>query len=157
MIRLRQLGPAFIRHVEAYGQLAAAAGREMREIGRRRVMLAAVGLVLSIALVTLLGATAIAAGWGTELRWWIAGGVLALLAIATFACLSGAFAAMPRSSQMQALKDEWQKDKAWLSSRDRDRDPQRQVRPPVGASAPLVEDPRRGASGARSSTSLHDA
>ncbi|MCU0759947.1 MAG: hypothetical protein MUF07_12230 [Steroidobacteraceae bacterium] len=149
MIHLRQLGPAVIRHVEAYGQLAAAAAREMRDIGRRRAMLAVVGLVLSMALVILAGGTAIAAGWDTPWRWWVAAGVLAGLAIATFGCLSAAFAAMPRSTHMQALREEWQKDKAWLSSRDRER--------PLPSTPPYAgEEPRRGASDARTPT-LHDA
>jgi MFS family permease len=149
VIHLRQLGPAVIRHVEAYGQLAAAAARDMRDIGRRRAMLAVVGMVLSIALVILAGATAIAAGWDTPWRWWVAAGVLAALAIATFVCLSGAFAAMPRSTHMQALKDEWQKDKAWLSTRDRER--------PLPVNGSLTaQDPRRNAPDART-PSMHDA
>lgn len=118
MIRPRQFGSAFIRHVEAYGQLAAAAGRDLGDIGRRRAILATGGLVLSSALVTLAGATLIAAGWNTAWRWWVAGAVLVALALATYGCLSAAFAALPRSRHMQALHDEWQKDKAWLSSRN---------------------------------------
>lgn len=152
MIHLRQLGPAFIRHVEAYGQLAAAAGRDLRGIARRRLMLALVGLVLAISLVTLVGASLIAAGWGTPGRWWIVGGVLALYALATFACLSGAAADMPRSPHVQALKDEWQKDKDWLSSRDR-RGP-----PPAAVGDPLLpsQEGRRAAEATRSA-SMHGA
>ena len=66
MIRLRQLGPAFIHHVEAYGLLVAAAGRELRTQGRRRVAMAAGGAVLAIAFVILAGGTAIAAAWDTQ-------------------------------------------------------------------------------------------
>lgn len=117
MIRLRQLGPAFIHHIEAYGLLVAAAGREMREQGRRRVALAAFGAVLGIAFATLAGGTAIAAAWNTEGHWWVVLGVLAAFGVASASCLFAAFAALPRSSHLAALRDEWQKDKAWLSRR----------------------------------------
>ncbi len=90
MIHLRQLGPAFIRHVEAYGQLAAAAGRDLRTIAIRRALLGAIGVVLAISLVVLLGATLIAAGWETPYRAWVAAGVLVLLALAALACLAAA-------------------------------------------------------------------
>lgn len=155
MIRPRQLGSAFVRHVESYGQLAAAAARDLRDIGRRRAMLAAAGLVLAIALVTLAGATAIAAGWNTAWRWWVAGGVLAAFALATFACLSAAMAAMPGSTHLQALRDEWQKDKAWLSSRERERERERRtsgVRVPTA----IPEGGRRSTIDAPAAT-LHDA
>jgi uncharacterized membrane protein YqjE len=118
VIHLRQLGPAFIRHVEAYGLLAGAALRDTGSEARKRASLVAAGAVLGIAFVILAGATAIAAGWGTEYRWWVALAVLGALAIGTAVCLSRAFASMPRSSHLQALRDEWQKDKAWLG-RDR--------------------------------------
>jgi hypothetical protein len=118
MIHLRQLGPAFIRHVEAYGMLAGAALRDTGTIARTRVTLLAVGAVLGLSFVVLAGATAIAAGWETRYRWWIALGVLGALALTAMVCLSRAFADMPRSSHLQALREEWQKDKAWLG-RDR--------------------------------------
>ena len=117
MIRLRQLGPAFIHHVEAYGLLVAAAGRELRTQGRRRVAMAAGGAVLAIAFVILAGGTAIAAAWDTQGRWWVVLAVLGLFAAGAAACLAAAFAALPRSSHLAALREEWRKDKAWLSSR----------------------------------------
>lgn len=135
MIRLRQLGPAFIRHVEAYAQLALAAGRDMRALALRRAMLVAVAAMLGIAAVVLLGATLIAAGWETPYRGWIAAAVLAALALGAFGCLAAARAKPGASTHLQALKDEWQKDRAWLATRERsvpdprDADPDGMARP----------------------------
>ncbi len=66
-----------------------------------------------------LGATLIAAGWETPYRAWVAAGVLVLLALAALACLAAARAPIPDSTHVQALRDEWQKDRAWLASRER--------------------------------------
>lgn len=115
MIHLRQLGPAFLRHVEAYGQLAGAAMRDTGSALRSRAALAACGLVLAIALVVLAGATAIAAGWATPYRWWVAAVVLGSLACGAALCLARATAAMPRSPHLQSLREEWRKDKDWLA------------------------------------------
>lgn len=120
MIRIRRLGPAFIHHVEAYGQLGVAALHELGARGRTRAMLLAAGVVLGIAFVTLVGATLIAAGWGSPYRYWIAAGVLAGFGVGAAGSLAGAFARLPPSTHVQALRDEWQKDKAWLSSSDRE-------------------------------------
>lgn len=114
MIHLRQLGPAFLRHVEAYGRLAGAALRDTGGVVRRRAALLVVGLVLAIAFVTLAAATAIAAAWGSPYRWWVAAGILGAIAIAAGMCLARGAADLPRSSHLQALRDEWQKDKDWL-------------------------------------------
>lgn len=115
MIHLRQLGPAFLRHVEAYGQLAGAALRDTSGTLRSRAALAACGLVLAIAFVVLAGATAIAAGWVTPYRWWVAAAVLGSIACGAALCLARATAAMPRSAHLQALREEWRKDKDWLA------------------------------------------
>lgn len=114
MIHLRQLGPAFLRHVEAYGHLAGAALRDTGGIVRARATLVVCGLVLAAAVVILAGATAIAAGWGSQYRWWVTAAVLGGLVLGAALCLASATAAMPRSQHLQALRDEWRKDKDWL-------------------------------------------
>jgi uncharacterized membrane protein YqjE len=115
VIHLRQLGPAFLRHVEAYGLLAGAAVRDTGSILRLRATLAALGFVLAIAFVVLAGATAIAAAWATPYRWWVAAAVLAAVACGAALCLARATAAIPPSAHLQALRDEWSKDKEWLA------------------------------------------
>jgi uncharacterized membrane protein YqjE len=118
VIHLRQLGPAFLRHVEAYGQLAGAALHDSALLVKARATLVVIGLVLAIGFVVLAGATLIATGWGSPYRWWVAGGVLGVIALGAAICLARATAAVPRSPHLQALRDEWQKDKDWLG-RDR--------------------------------------
>lgn len=147
MIHLRQLGPAFIRHVEAYGLLAAAAARDLRAVTMHRMMLAAFGAVLGIAAVVLLGATLIAAGWETGYRGWIAAAVLGSFAAAALGCLAAARADLPSSSHLRALKDEWQKDRAWLASRDRG--------PAVEERASPIGARRSGESSDRTATPMH--
>ena len=127
-----------MRHVEAYGQLAAAAGRDLQRVARRRAMFGTAALVLAIALATLGGGTLIAAAWSTPWRWWAAIGVLAAFAIGVGACVAAATAPMPDSTPMQALRDEWRKDKEWLSSRQRSAARDREVAPPVRESAEAV-------------------
>mgnify|MGYP000190323682 CR=1 FL=1 len=39
--------------------------------------------------------------------------------VAALACLAAARAPIPDSTHVQALRDEWQKDRAWLASRER--------------------------------------
>jgi uncharacterized membrane protein YqjE len=137
VIRVRQFGPALVRHVEAYGLLAAAAARDLRAIAMRRMLLAAVGAGLGIAAVVLLGATVIAVGWATPYRGWIAAGVVAALAVAAVGCFMAARAELPRSSDLQALQGEWQKDRAWLATPDR-------AARPLGESPPGREPGRGG-------------
>lgn len=115
MIHLRQFGPALLRHVEAYGQLAGAALRDTGSSLRWRATLVACGLGLAIAFVVLAGATAIAAGWATPHRWWVAAVVLGTIACGVALCLARATAAMPRSPHLKLLRDEWSKDKDWLA------------------------------------------
>jgi hypothetical protein len=79
------------------------------------------------------------------------GGVLAAFALATFGCLSAAFAAMPGSTHLQALRDEWRKDKAWLSSREREREGRTS-----GVPAAMPEGRHRGTIEA-AATTLRDA
>jgi uncharacterized membrane protein YqjE len=118
MIHLRQLGPAFMRHAEAYGQLASAALQENGTRLRSRAALVASGLVLAVAFVEMAGGTALAAGWDSPYRWWVAAAVLGAIGFAAALCLTRATAALPGSPHLQALREEWQKDKHWLG-RDR--------------------------------------
>jgi len=120
VIRIRRLGPALIQHLEAYGHLAGCALHDLGSRARTRALRAAVGVALALAFVTLVGATLIAAGWGSPYRYWIATGVLLAMAGGAAGFLSSAFAMLTRSTHLQALKDEWQKDKDWLSSSRRD-------------------------------------
>ena len=94
-------------------------GKGQAAIPRRTRLLAFAvgGAVLAIAFVILAGATAIAAAWNTDGQWWVVLAVLGIFAAGAAVCLLGAFAALPRSSHLAALRDEWQKDKAWLSNR----------------------------------------
>lgn len=121
MVHLRQLGPAFLRHVEAYGELAGAALRDTGRVLRVRATLVVSALVQATAFVILAGATAIAAGWSSPYRWWVTATVLGALALGAAICLSRAAAALPRSAHLQALSDEWQKDKDWLGRERRAR------------------------------------
>jgi uncharacterized membrane protein YqjE len=121
MIHLRQLGPAFMRHAEAYGELASAALQDTGTRLRSRAVLVASGLVLAVAFLVLAGGTAVAAGWDSPYRWWIAAAVLGALGLAAALCLTRATAAMPGSPHLQALREEWQKDKDWLRRERHDR------------------------------------
>ncbi len=115
MIKLRRLGPAFVRHAEAYGELAAAAACALGAHARMRAVLLGCGAALAVATTTLAGATLIAAGWNSPYRYAIAVQVLATMGIAAGICMWRGLAALPPSAPMIALKDEWSKDKDWLS------------------------------------------
>jgi hypothetical protein len=136
VIHLRQLGPAFLRHVEAYSQLAGEGLRDTLTVVKARATLVAVGLVLASGFVVLAGATAIAAGWDSPYRWWVTAAVLGAIALGAALCLARGTAVVPRSPHLQALRDEWQKDKDWLG---RDRDSRG---PGQGAAKALQREPR---------------
>lgn len=101
-------------------------------------MLVALGSALAVAVLILLGATLIAAGWGSPYRYWIATGVILVMAAGAAGCLSSGLAKLPPSTHVQALKVEWQKDKAWLASRG-DNEPA-----PGAAAAHAVKFPAAG-------------
>ncbi len=78
-------------------------------------MLFAVGTGLGLAAATLAGATLIAAGWGSPYRYAVAAAVLIAMGGGAVGCVRLALATLPPSPPLRALRDEWQKDRTWLS------------------------------------------
>ncbi len=116
MVRLREIAPAVVEHVAAYGDLVEAAVQEYATSARRRVLLVALALGSAVAAVVLAGVWMIMAAWESVYRHWVAGGIVLLLALASYAFLSLASAvAAGAAPELTLLREEMARDRAMLA------------------------------------------
>lgn len=109
LFALRRVGPLLLRHACGYVDLIAAEAQVAAATVKKRLFLAAVGVVSTLLGLALLVAWLIAATWDSPYRLWVIGGFCAAFVAMAFASLRMAVAG--RGEMFERLKAEWAADR----------------------------------------------
>ena len=86
MLRLREVAPAVLQHLDGYCDLAKAAAQEFRQDLARRVAFALAGVISAVVALLYASVWALLAAWESPARHWVGAGIFALLALIAIIC-----------------------------------------------------------------------